>query len=469
MVDALHAAGLEVVLDVVFNHTAEGDQPGPTLCFRGLDNPAYYRLDPADPSRYVDTTGCGNSLNAGDTRDPAADHGLAAVLADRDARRRLPLRPRARRWPARRAASTRCRRSSTSSRRIRWCRRPSSSPSRGTSARWTATTSAASRRCGGSGTASTATAMRDFWRSHRSGSASSPPASAARRTSTAARERRRPTASVNLITVHDGFTLRRPGLLRRQAQRGQRRGQPGRHRRQPLLELRRRGADRRPGHPGAARAAVPGDAHHPAAVVRRADAARRGRARPHPAGQQQRLLPGQRDHLVRLVQRGRGAAGLHPAADRVPQAAPGVPPPALPRRDGGGRARLVHPGGHADDRRPTGPTPAPGRSPSTSTGPTTPTGRGRHPAGRRRLPRPGQRLVGTARLRHPGDPRRAGVAGGDRHLRSRRARRGAARHAGDRVTAGPRSVVVLRGPRPCRAPGPPSRWSEPSPARPPAS
>jgi len=66
MVDALHAAGIEVLLDVVFNHTAEGDHTGPTLCFRGLDNPAYYRLDPADPRRYVDTTGCGNSLNAGD-------------------------------------------------------------------------------------------------------------------------------------------------------------------------------------------------------------------------------------------------------------------------------------------------------------------------------------------------------------------------------------------------------------------
>jgi isoamylase len=66
MVDALHAAGLEVVLDVVFNHTAEGDHLGPTLCYRGLDNAAYYRLDPADPARYLDTTGCGNSINAAD-------------------------------------------------------------------------------------------------------------------------------------------------------------------------------------------------------------------------------------------------------------------------------------------------------------------------------------------------------------------------------------------------------------------
>jgi isoamylase len=65
MVDACHGAGLEVLLDVVFNHTAEGDQNGPTLAFRGLDNPAYYRLT-ADRRGYFDTTGCGNSLNAGD-------------------------------------------------------------------------------------------------------------------------------------------------------------------------------------------------------------------------------------------------------------------------------------------------------------------------------------------------------------------------------------------------------------------
>jgi isoamylase len=65
MVDTLHGAGLEVVLDVVFNHTAEGGSGGPTICYRGLDNAAYYRLDPNDPGRYVDTTGCGNSVNTG--------------------------------------------------------------------------------------------------------------------------------------------------------------------------------------------------------------------------------------------------------------------------------------------------------------------------------------------------------------------------------------------------------------------
>jgi glycogen operon protein len=63
MVKALHEAGLEVILDVVYNHTAEGGADGPTLSLRGLSNAAYYRLDPHDPSRYVDTTGCGNALS----------------------------------------------------------------------------------------------------------------------------------------------------------------------------------------------------------------------------------------------------------------------------------------------------------------------------------------------------------------------------------------------------------------------
>jgi glycogen operon protein len=63
MVKALHRAGIEVILDVVFNHTAEGDHQGPTLCFRGLENPAYYILD-TDQARYADYSGTGNTLNA---------------------------------------------------------------------------------------------------------------------------------------------------------------------------------------------------------------------------------------------------------------------------------------------------------------------------------------------------------------------------------------------------------------------
>jgi isoamylase len=74
MVEALHAAGLEVILDVVYNHTGEGGAGGPTLSFRGLDDPLYYRHDPAHPSRYVDVTGTGNTL---DLRQPPV---LALVM-----------------------------------------------------------------------------------------------------------------------------------------------------------------------------------------------------------------------------------------------------------------------------------------------------------------------------------------------------------------------------------------------------
>ncbi|HEX7173948.1 MAG TPA: glycogen debranching protein GlgX, partial [Pyrinomonadaceae bacterium] len=63
MVRALHREGIEVILDVVYNHTIEGNHLGPTLSFRGIDNASYYRLDARDPARYVDYSGCGNALN----------------------------------------------------------------------------------------------------------------------------------------------------------------------------------------------------------------------------------------------------------------------------------------------------------------------------------------------------------------------------------------------------------------------
>jgi isoamylase len=74
MVKALHEAGIEVILDVVYNHTAEGDHRGPTLSFRGIDNAAYYRLGDDDKQYYLDYTGCGNSFNV---RSP---HALQLIM-----------------------------------------------------------------------------------------------------------------------------------------------------------------------------------------------------------------------------------------------------------------------------------------------------------------------------------------------------------------------------------------------------
>jgi isoamylase len=207
MVNALHAAGLEVLLDVVFNHTAEAGPGGPTLCFRGLDNPAYYRLDPDDPSQYIDTTGCGNSLNAGDPRtlqlimdslrywitDMHVDgyrFDLAPTLARQEggfdqvsaffdlvsqdpvvSEAKLVAEP----WDVGQMDS------------YDLGRFP---------ALW--------REWNGKYRDS----MRDFWRSHPIGIGEFATRFCGSSDLYGGAERRRPTASVNLITVHDGFTLR---------------------------------------------------------------------------------------------------------------------------------------------------------------------------------------------------------------------------------------------------------------------
>jgi glycogen operon protein len=71
MVNAIHDAGLEVILDIVFNHTGEADHRGPSIAFRGLDNKAYYRLEPHDQGVYINDTGTGNTLNADHPRAQA--------------------------------------------------------------------------------------------------------------------------------------------------------------------------------------------------------------------------------------------------------------------------------------------------------------------------------------------------------------------------------------------------------------
>ncbi len=90
MVKALHRAGIEVILDVVFNHTAEGDQRGPTLCFRGIDNPTYYILEDGGASvrqlhRLRKHAQCQSSDCAAD------DRGQPSLLGRGNARRWIPL------------------------------------------------------------------------------------------------------------------------------------------------------------------------------------------------------------------------------------------------------------------------------------------------------------------------------------------------------------------------------------------
>ncbi len=75
--DALHAAGMEAILDIVLNHNGESDELGPTISFRGLDNASYFRLLPDDPARYVNDTGCGNCLAL--DRPPVVRMAIAAM------------------------------------------------------------------------------------------------------------------------------------------------------------------------------------------------------------------------------------------------------------------------------------------------------------------------------------------------------------------------------------------------------
>ncbi len=206
MVDALHAAGIEVLLDVVFNHTAEGDHLGPTFCYRGLDNPAYYRLDPDDPRRYLDTTGCGNSLNAGDPQTlqlimDSLRYWLTEMHVDGYRFDLAPTLARQEGEFGRRSAFFDLIAQDPVVSRAKLIAEPwdvgqmdSYDPGRFPPA-WRELNR------------TYRDTMRDFWRSR--------PVSlgefASRFCGSAdiyGRTRRRPTASVNLITVHDGFTLR---------------------------------------------------------------------------------------------------------------------------------------------------------------------------------------------------------------------------------------------------------------------
>ena len=92
MVKDLHAAGIEVILDVVYNHTAEGNHDGPTLSFRGIDNLAYYRVVPGDARHYMDYTGTRQHPQHGASAFPAVADGQPALLGHGNARRRISIR-----------------------------------------------------------------------------------------------------------------------------------------------------------------------------------------------------------------------------------------------------------------------------------------------------------------------------------------------------------------------------------------
>ena len=202
------AAGIEVILDVVYNHTAEGNHLGP-LSFRGIDNatPTTAWIRTTQPVLST-TPGPATASTCVHPHVAAADHGFAALLGDRDARRRFPLRPRLRPWPESCTTSTGSRRSSTSSTRTRCSRRSSSSPSPGTSARAATRSATSLRPVEPSGTASTATLVRDFWRGSDRRSASSASASPAAATCMGQRPPPEALRSINFVTCPRRLHLR---------------------------------------------------------------------------------------------------------------------------------------------------------------------------------------------------------------------------------------------------------------------
>ena len=296
MVKALHRAGIEVILDVVYNHTAEGDHRGPSLAFRGIDNASYYRLDPADRRRYVDFTGTGNSLNPVhpsvlrmimdslrywvlECHVDGFRFDLAAALArefydvDRlsaffDVVHQDPVLSRVKMIAE------------------PWDLGPGGYQVGNFPVLWTEWND------------QYRDTVRDFWRSSANAATF-----ASRFTGSSdlyQDDGRHPSASINFVTAHDGFTL--ADLVSYERKRNEANLEGNRDGRDDNRSW-NCGVEGPTDDPRGRRAARPAATELPrdaAPLAGRADAARRGRARPHAGRQQQRVVPGQRDVVVRL-------------------------------------------------------------------------------------------------------------------------------------------------------------------------
>ncbi len=352
LVKTLHAAGIEVILDVVYNHTAEGNHAGPMLSLKGFDNAGYYRLVDGDPRYYTDYTGTGNSLNM---RNPCVlqlimdslrywvqemqvdgfRFDLAAALARElhDVDRLAVFFDLIQQDPV--------------VSRVKLIAEPWDIGERGYQvgnfpplwSEWNG---------------KYRDAVRDYWRGE-TGALGELACRIAGSSDLYGTSGRRPHASINFVTAHDGFTLH--DLVSYDDKHNEANGENDRdgesHNRS--WNCGAEGPSRRSGGARAARAPeaqLPGDA---APVAGRADAARRRRARPQPAREQQRLLSRRRDDLARLGGGGRGAPRVRQPHRRAPAQPPGVSAPRLVRRSAHARPRardrLVPRGRRADEGR----------------------------------------------------------------------------------------------------------------------
>ena len=338
MVKALHRAGIEVILDVVYNHTAEGNHLGPMLSFKGIDNLSYYRTLPDDPRFYMDYTGTGNSLN------PVHPSVLRLIM---DSLRYFVIECH--------VDGFRFDLASALAREFHEVDRlsaffdiihqdPILSQVKLIAEPWDV--GEGGYQVGNFPVLWTEwngmyrDTMRDFWRGE-----TAVAEFASRFTGSSdlyQHDGRRPFASINFVTAHDGFTLRDLVTYNEKHNEANLEDGQGRRQPQPELEPRRRGRDRRSGDHRATRALTAELPRDPLPLAGGADAARRRRARADAGRQQQRLLPGQRDLLVRLgARRALGAAArVHEAADRLPLAASGLSARRLPPRRGDARLGL---------------------------------------------------------------------------------------------------------------------------------
>ena len=356
MVKALHEADIEVILDVVYNHTAEGNEMGPTIAFRGLDNASYYRLVDGDLAHYYDTTGTGNSLLM---RSP---HVLQLIM---DSLRYWVLEMHVDGFRFDLAA--------TLARQFHEVDKlsaffdiiqqdPVISQVKLIAEPWDL----------GDGGYQVGNfpplwtewngryrdTVRDYWR----GEPAALGEFASRITGSSDlynHSDRRPTASINFVVAHDGFTLR--DLVSYNEKHNDANGEGGNdgesHNRSWNCGV--EGPTDDPHDPPAAAAADPELHHHDAGQPGRPDARARRRARPDPGRQQQRLRPGQPDRLGRLGPRRRpaGPARLHLGGDRPAPGPPGAAPPAVLRRgrqprraEPARRHRLAQAGRRRDER-----------------------------------------------------------------------------------------------------------------------
>ena len=414
LVRRLHEAGIEVILDVVYNHTAEGNHLGPTLSFRGIDNASYYMLG-ADKHFYFDTTGCGNTVNLRHPRvlqmvmdslrywvEECHVDGFRFDLATSLGREYDSFDPNAIFFDAVRQDPVLS--------RVKMIAEP-----------WDVGPNGYQVGNFPPGFAEWNGRYRDEMRSYWKGDSSMLPAFARSILGSAdmfEHQGRKPWASVNFITAHDGFTL--TDLWSYNSKHNEANGEGNRDGHDDnrswncgvegptndpaILDLR----DRMRRNIMATHAALAGNADDPDG--------RRGR--PDPAGQQQRLLPGQRDRLVRLEEHRRTRTRLHGVRARRhphPQALPHLARQPFParranRRERHTERRLVPTRRPGDGRPATGATPMQGSSascfrttaPGCSSWPAPTTGRSRSRCRRRTCP-PGRVRIdaGTGEIDPP--------------------------------------------------------------------